>query len=187
MLRRTAKKEKFAELDTKYTNEIAQLQADGVEIKNKRVLARLLEKSNGQVDAVKQLINERKEKHQRRKEYRQKHHRCKSPNATEGNETGASTWRKRREHHRCKSPNTAEGNETGASTWRKRRELSSDELENLKRLRSAGVHGNPMKILKTFHECNDSIEMTVARTQENRERCVRTRNERILVRISNIE
>ena len=44
-----------------------------------------------------------------------------------------------------------------------------------------------MKILKTFHECNDSIEMTIARTQEDRERCVRTRNERLSVRISNIE
>jgi hypothetical protein len=44
-----------------------------------------------------------------------------------------------------------------------------------------------MKVLATFHECNESIEMTVARTQEDREQRVRNRNERFAVRISNIE
>jgi hypothetical protein len=60
-------------------------------------------------------------------------------------------------------------------------------MDNLKRLRSAGVHGNPMKILSIFHECNESIEMTIARTQEVREQRIRNRDERILVSISNIK
>lgn len=55
-------------------------------------------------------------------------------------------------------------------------------MENLKRLRSAGIHGNPMKILKIFHQCNESIEMTMARAQEDREQRVRNRDERCAVR-----
>ena len=68
---------------------------------------------------------------------------------------------------------------------KKRRELSSDDLENLKRLRSAGVHGNPKKILEIFHECNESIEMTAARTEEVREERRRNRDERVIVRQTN--
>lgn len=147
---------KVAEFDTKYANEIAQLEADGVEVKNKRVLARLLAKADGQVDVVKQLLNERKTKHEKRREYQHKH-RGKSPFRT-----------------------AQEGDEAGPA-WRKRRELSADDLDNLKRLRSAGVHGNPKKILEIFHECNESIEITAARTEEAREERIRNRNERISV------
>jgi hypothetical protein len=160
--RRKERKEKFAEFDTKYASQIAQLEADGVEVKNKRILARLLAKSDGQVDVVKQRLNERKEKHHQRKEYQHKH-RGKSSGQTD-----------------------QEGN-ASASTWRKRRELSTDDFENLKRLRSAGVHGNPMKILAVFHECNESIEMTVARTEEEREERIRNRHERVLVSIFDIQ
>lgn len=158
--------EKFADIDTKYANEIAQLEADGVEVKNKRILGRLLAKADGQVDVVKQLLNERKIHHEQRKEYRHRHH---------------------HHHHRSKSPGktTEEGNAT-CSTWRKRRELSADDLENLKRLRAAGVHGNPKRILEIFHECNESIEMTMARTEEAREQRIRNRDERLMVRISHI-
>jgi DNA-binding transcriptional MerR regulator len=163
MSRHKAKREKFADFETKYASQIAQLEADGVEIKNKRILARLLEKNNGQVDLVKQRIIERKEKHQKRKEYQHKH-RCKSP---------------------CK--NGQEGGDETGSAWKKRRDFSTDDLDNLKQLRSAGVHGNPMKILKIFHDCNESIEMTIARTQEEREQRIRNRDERISVRISNIK
>ncbi|CAF0826681.1 unnamed protein product [Rotaria sp. Silwood1] len=151
--RRTEKKEKLAELDTKYANQIAQLEADGVTIKNKRILIRLLEKADGQIDVVKQLLNERKVKHEQRKEYRHKH-RSKSPNKT-----------------------TEETNQT-LPIWKKRRELSVDDINNLKRLRTAGVHGNPMKVLSIFYECNQSIEMTIARTAEERERRARSREER---------
>jgi hypothetical protein len=158
------KREKIHEFETKYATQIAQLEADGVQIKNKRVLARLLHKADGQVDVVKQLINERKEKHQKRKEYQHRHRGDKSP------------------FKGCQ-----EGDETGCSAWRKRRELSADDIDNLKRLRSAGVHGNPMKILKIFHDCNDSIDMTIARTEKDREQRIRNRDERILVSISNIK
>ena len=158
MTRHKEKKEKTTDLETKYATEIAQLQADGIDIKNKRVLGRLLEKSNGQIDVVKQRINERKEKHQKRREYQQKH-RVKSS-----------------------SRNVQEGDEKNTNEKR-RRELSQDDMDNLKRLRSAGIHGNPMKILKIFDECNQSIEMTIARTQEQREQRSRDRQERIAVRI----
>jgi hypothetical protein len=159
MTHRKMKKDKFAELDTKYANQIAQLEADGIQIKNKRILTRLFEKADGQVDVVKQLVNERKEKHHQRKEYR---HRHRGQSACNKNQEGC--------------------NETG-STWRKRREISSDDMDNLKRLRSAGVHGNPNKLLAIFHECNESMEMTIARTQEEREQRIRQRDERINVRI----
>ncbi|CAF4408342.1 unnamed protein product, partial [Rotaria socialis] len=62
MSHRREKKEKRAELNTKYASQIAQLEADGIEIKNKRCLAHLLEKADGQVDVAKQLITEWKEK-----------------------------------------------------------------------------------------------------------------------------
>ncbi|CAF0873215.1 unnamed protein product [Adineta steineri] len=152
--RRTGRKEKFAELDTKYANQIAQLEAEGLSMKNKRVLARLLEKSNGDVDVAKQLIQERKEKHFRRKEYRCKH-RSTSPMLT-----------------------TQDGNET-VSKCRKRHDFNSDDHENLAKLRSAGVHGNPRRILAIFHECNESIELTQARIQEERDRRFRHREERV--------
>ncbi|CAF4744666.1 unnamed protein product, partial [Rotaria sp. Silwood2] len=155
MSRRKEKKDKLAELDTKYANQIAQLEADGVVMKNKRVLIRLLEKADGKIDVVKQLLNERKEKHEQRKEYRHKH-RNNSPGKT-----------------------TEETNQT-LPIWKKRRELSVDDINNLKRLRSAGVRGNPMKILSIFQECNQSIEMTVARAAEERERRNRSREERKL-------
>ena len=162
--RRKARTEKFADIDTKYANEIAQLEADGVQVKNKRILARLLAKADGQVDVVKQLLNERQIHREQRKEYRHKHH--------------------HHHGHRSKSPGktTEEGDATG-STCRKRRELSTDDLENLKRLRAAGVHGNPKRILEIFHQCDESIEMTMARTEEAREQRNRNRDERLVVRI----
>ncbi|CAF1280086.1 unnamed protein product [Rotaria sordida] len=155
MSHRTERKEKLAELDTKYADQIAQLEADGITIKNKRILIRLLEKADGQVDVVKELLKERKEKHEQRREYRHKH-RNKSPNKT-----------------------TDETNQK-CSMWKKRRELSVDDISNLKRLRAAGVRGNPMKILSIFQECNQSIDMTIARAAEERERRSRSREERKL-------
>ncbi|CAF3930522.1 unnamed protein product [Adineta steineri] len=142
-------KAKFAEFDTKYANQIAQLEAEGFSIKNKRVLARLLEKSNGDIDVVKQLVQERQEKHLKRKE-----HRSTSP-----------------------TTKTQEGNET----CRKRHDFNSDDLENLKKLRLAGVHGNPRNVLATFHECNDSIELTQARMQEKKHKRCHRREERASV------
>ncbi|CAF1210354.1 unnamed protein product [Adineta steineri] len=142
-------KAKFAECDTKYANQIAQLEAEGFPIKNKRILARLLEKSNGDIDVVKQLVQERQEKHLKRKE-----HRSTSPAMA-----------------------TQEDNET----CRKRHDFSSDDLENLKKLRLAGVHGNPRKVLATFHECNGSIELTQTRMQEKKDKRCHHREERASV------
>ncbi|CAF1204306.1 unnamed protein product [Rotaria sordida] len=136
MSRRKANKEKFEELNVKYANQITQLETDGIIIKNKKFLLRLLEKTDGQVDVVKQLFNERKG-------YRGKHR----------NETQDTVIQ--------------ETDETG-STLRKRCKFSDDDINNLKQLRLAGIHGNPMRILSIFHECNESIEMTVARIQEER-------------------
>lgn len=48
-------------------------------------------------------------------------------------------------------------------------DIDIDDLDHLKELRSAGVHGNPVKILKVFHECNDSIEETIVRLAKERE------------------
>ena len=158
MSRRREKKEKFSEMNIKYANEIAQLEADGIQIKNKRLLGRLLERADGQVDVVKQLLNERKEKHEQRKEYQRK--------------------------HRNKSPSTtAEGNDQISSMWKKRREISPDDIDNLKRLRLAGVQGPPIRILTIFHECNESIDLTLARTEAERERRTRAQDERLMVRI----
>lgn len=160
MTHRRAKKEQLAELHTKYANQIAQLEADGIKIKNKRLALILLEKADGQVDVFKQLLFEKKEKHDRRKEYQTRHR---------SQETSVPT----NEAHQK------------ASSGKKRRELSGDDLENLKRLRSAGVHGNPKKILAMFYECNESIELTIARRTEEREQRHRNREEKKLVRIFN--
>ncbi|CAF3685847.1 unnamed protein product [Rotaria sp. Silwood1] len=139
------KKEKLEELNAKYANQIAQVESDGIIIKNKQLLIRLLEKTDGQVDVVKQLLNERKE-------YRDKHR----------NEAQDTTIQ--------------ETDETGL-TLRKRCKLSDDDINNLKQLRLAGVHGNPMRILSIFHECNESIEMTTVRIQEERKRRHQSRDD----------
>ncbi|CAF5007881.1 unnamed protein product, partial [Rotaria sp. Silwood1] len=139
------KKEKLEELNAKYANQIAQLENDGIIIKNKQLLIRLLEKTDGQVDVVKQLLNERKE-------YRDKY------------------------RNEAQDITTQETDET-ESTLKERCKLSVDGIDTLKRLRSAGVHGNPMKVLAIFHKCNESIEMTIVRTQEERQRRLQSRDE----------
>jgi hypothetical protein len=125
------KKEKVNQLNTIYKSQVAQLEADGIKVKNKRYLIQLLEKANGQVDIVKQLLDERN---------KQKH----------------------------ASATTEEGDEK-MSASKRRHEINEDDIENLKRLRSAGVHGNPIKILSVFHACNESIELTIARIEKERE------------------
>ncbi|CAF4968037.1 unnamed protein product, partial [Rotaria sp. Silwood1] len=136
---------KLEELNAKYANQIAQVESDGIIIKNKQLLIRLLEKTDGQVDVVKQFLNERKE-------YRDKY------------------------RNEAQDITTQETDET-ESTLRKRCKLSIDDIDNLKRLRSAGVHGNSMKVLAIFHKCNESIEMAIVRTQEERQRRLQSRDE----------
>ncbi len=135
MKRHKEKKDEIAQLGTKYASQVGQLEADGVKIKNKRLLIQLLEKANGEVDVVKQLLAERKE---------EKHRAKSSAIKTKG----------------C-------GEEVSAS--KKRHEISADDLDHLKQLRSAGVHGSPIKILAVYHECNESIEKTIARLEKDRE------------------
>ncbi|CAF1188407.1 unnamed protein product [Rotaria sordida] len=132
---REEKKHHIAELDTKYSSQITQLETDGIKIKNKRLLLELLEKANGQVDIVKQLFAERNE-----------------------------------QKHQIKSSiNTSEANHENLSLTKKRHEINADDIDNLRQLRSAGIYGNPVKILALFHECNQSIEMTKARIEKDRE------------------
>ena len=70
------------QLSTKYPNQIAQLEADGVNIKNKRLLMNLLEKTNGQVDEVKQLLARKAQKNA-------------SSNMAEGCDEAASSFKPR--------------------------------------------------------------------------------------------
>ncbi|UJR27490.1 hypothetical protein I4U23_008774 [Adineta vaga] len=159
--RRAAKKEKFAGVDVKYAAEIAQLKADGVKIKNERVLARLLEKANGQTELVKQFIIEREEKHMKRKEYRRKH-RSHSPMTT----TTAAAAAGEGEGHGMKPH------------CRKHLNLNDEDRDTLKKIRSAGIHGNPKKLLAIFHECGGSMEILNARLAEQRDKRSRERHER---------
>ncbi|CAF1012722.1 unnamed protein product [Adineta ricciae] len=160
MTRRAVRKEKFAGLDEKYAEQIAQLKADGVQVKNDKVLARLLERSNGQTDLVKQLIAERQEKHSKRKEYRRKH-RSHSPMTT----TTASAGEHEEGHHT-------------RPHWRKHHDISDEDLGTVKNLRAAGLHGNPRKLLANFRECGGSIELMQARMAEERDKRSRQREER---------
>ncbi|CAF3410735.1 unnamed protein product [Rotaria sp. Silwood1] len=128
---REEKKTHSIELDTKYSSQIEQLETDGIKIKNKRLLLELLEKSNGQVHIVKQLLAER--------------------------------------NKQKSSISINEENHTKLSSSKKQHEMDVDDIDNLKQLRAAGIHGNPMKILALFHECNQSIEMTKARIEKDRE------------------
>ena len=139
---------KRSERKGKYAEELGQLEADGVQMKNKRRLVHFLEKANGDVNAAKQLIAKRQEKHRQRK----------------GPDLTTTTTTNSREPHG----------------------LSTDDLQNLKRLRTAGLHGNPKRMLATFHECNESIEMTIARTEEAREKRCRERWERTAVRMKHL-
>lgn len=120
MNRQKQKKTEFNSLTSKYATELAQLEADGVKTKNKRLVIQLLEKANGDINVVKQQLAEH----------------VKSPNQTISTDE---------------------------------QEIDIDNLDHLKELRAAGVHGNPVKILKVFHECNDSIEDTIVRLAKERE------------------
>ena len=127
------------------------MRAENISVKNDFVLARLLEKAQGNTVAVKQLLEERREKQQKRKEYRQKHQ------------------------------GRLENIEEETNTLKKRRELSTDDMENLKRLRSAGVYGNPQRVLAIFHQCNESIEVTFERMTIERQQRQQQRDERMKV------
>ena len=121
------KKDEINQLTTKYANQISQLEADGIKIKNKRLLVQLLEKANGQIDIFKQLLAEREQ---------QKHQ------------------------------ITEEITNEKVLSAKELYEINEDDLDHLKQLRTAGIHGNPTKILKVFYECNQSIEMTIVRLEK---------------------
>jgi membrane-bound lytic murein transglycosylase len=144
MKRHKEKKDEIIQLATKYASQVAQLEADGIKIKNKRFLIQLLEKSNGQVDVVKQFLAEREE---------------------QKTQVKSSTDEK-------------------VASSKKQHEISADDLDNLKRLRSAGIHGNPIKILTAFHECNESIEKTIARLEKEREQREEQSEKRVQVIIT---
>jgi hypothetical protein len=129
MKRHKGKKEDLLQLDIKYGSQVAQLEADGVNIKKRQLLFKLLEQANGDVEVVKQLLAKKEAKSK-------------------------------------KAAASANTTEEGA---KKRPAVDVDDLENLRQLRSAGVHGNPIKILAVFHECDNSIEKTIARLEKDRE------------------
>jgi hypothetical protein len=149
------KKEKHTEFRMKYAKEMAQLEADGIHMKNKWIIAHYFEKANGDPTLVKQWISERQEKHRQRKEYRRRH--------------DSSMIKVDQDQNKSSQRGT-------------RHDLTADELEDLKRLRLGGIGGNPKKVLAMFHQCNNSIEMIIARKQEDREQRCRQREERLRVR-----
>lgn len=136
MLRQKAAKDKKAALNLKYKDQIAQLEADGVKTKNKQHLLKLLEKADGQVDRVKELLAEKQHK--------------KSSSDSEADDDNNV-------------------DEKSNYSSKKQYEFVADDLDHIKKLRAAGIHGNPAKLLAIFHECNDSIELTVARIQKERQ------------------
>ncbi len=150
MNRHKEKKDGINQLATKYANQVAQLEADGVKIKNKQLLIQLLKKANGQVEVVKQLLAERQE-----------------------------------QKNQAKAPAiTTEGCDETASSSKKQHGINPDDLGNLRQLRSAGVHGNPIKILTIFHECNENIERTIARIEKEREEREQKLENRVQVKIT---
>ncbi|UJR21603.1 hypothetical protein I4U23_024685 [Adineta vaga] len=148
MTRHKEKKDKIYELDLKYKDQIAQLEADGVKVKNKQYLLQLLDKADGQIDKVKELLAERNE---------QKHS---INSSSEG------------------------GEKKKDASLKKQHSINIDDLDHIKQLRAAGIHGNPVKILAVFHECNDSIELTIARFQKEREEREEQSEKRLQQRIS---
>lgn len=129
------RKDAVLQLTTKYADQVAQLEADGVKIKNKQLLAQLLDKANGQVDVVKQLLAE-----------------------------------KRQQKKEGKVPtNPVEEGTQNAAPVKAKPAVDPEDLDSLRQLRQAGAHGNPMKILAVFHQCDRSIERTIARLEKERE------------------
>ena len=61
-------------------------------------------------------------------------------------------------------------------------EMTPDDLDHLRQLRAAGIHGNPMKILSVFHQCNQSIELTQNYLDEERARRYRNDETRLEVK-----
>ncbi|CAF4555370.1 unnamed protein product [Rotaria socialis] len=148
---RAEKKDHITQLDTRYSSQLAQLESDGVKTKNKRLLIELLEKANGQIDVVKQMLTERKEQ---------------------------------KDQIISSTTNTAEEYDEKLSSSKKHLEIDIDDIDHLRQLRNAGVHGNPMKILALFHECNQSIERTVVRYKQVQEQREKESEKRTQQRIS---
>ncbi|CAF3012396.1 unnamed protein product [Rotaria socialis] len=80
--------------------------------------------------------------------------------------------------------NTAEEYDEKLSSSKKHLEIDIDDIDHLRQLRNAGVHGNPMKILALFHECNQSIERTVVRYKQVKEQREKESEKRTQQRIS---
>lgn len=150
MMRHKERKDTILQLTTKYADQVAQLEADGVKIKNKQLLAQLLEKANGQVDVVKQLLAERRQEKKQAKI----------------------------------SSNTTETGDQNASPFKPKAAVDPDDLDNLRQLRQAGAKGNPVKILAVFHQCDRSVEKTIARLQKEREEREQQRDHRVQVKPS---
>ena len=138
------RKDAILELTTKYADQVAQLETDGVKIKNKQLLAQLLEKANGQVDVVKQLLAEKRQQKKQAKA----------------------------------SSDTTETGDQIASPLKPRSAIDPDDLDSLRQLRQAGAHGNPVKILAVFHQCDRSVEKTIARLEKDREEREQQRDRR---------
>ncbi|CAF1331018.1 unnamed protein product, partial [Didymodactylos carnosus] len=152
MKHRLDKKSDFEKLEKEYEEQLKQLELDGVHVKNKRFVVRRLKESNGQLDMVKRFLLEKQERGQRKAE-------------------------KKRDHSSPK-----EGEEQGCRKERKIRtaNMSIENLDHLKQLRAADIHGNPMKILKIFHEeCNDSVELTAEICRQHKEQRKRDQKERL--------
>ncbi|CAF1271321.1 unnamed protein product [Didymodactylos carnosus] len=56
--------------------------------------------------------------------------------------------------------------------------LSANDLADLEKLQNGGVRGNPFKILKIFHECNNSVELTAEKCRQHKEQRKKAQEER---------
>ncbi|CAF1137373.1 unnamed protein product, partial [Didymodactylos carnosus] len=149
MQHRLNKKTDLEKFELEYDQQLKQLELDGVHIRNKRAVVHLLQKSNGQLDTVKEfLLQKQQRKEKKKRDYS-------SPREDD-----------EKEHRQQKKARMAN--------------ISVDDLEYLKQLRVAGVHGNPIKILKILHEeCNDSVELTIEKCRQHKDQRKHEREERL--------
>ncbi|CAF0721681.1 unnamed protein product [Adineta ricciae] len=200
------KEQQRARLRNKYTVQLAQLSNAGFNTKCPRVVNNL-EKQHGDVNKVKEiLLRQRAAKEKQAAlnlkykdqiakleadgvKTKNKQHLLKLLEKADGQIDRVKGLLAEKQHKKSSSDSEDDDdddkvNEKSNDSSKKQYEFVADDLDHIKELRAAGIHGNPAKLLAIFHECNDSIELTVARIQKERQERQQEAEKRVQQRIS---
>ncbi|CAF1517872.1 unnamed protein product, partial [Didymodactylos carnosus] len=139
----------FGKLELEYDQQLKQLELDGVRIKNKRAVVHLLQKSNGQLDTVKEFLLQKQQRKEKKK--------CDYSSPREDDE---------KDHRKQKKARMANMSSDDL-----------EHLKQLRAVGVHGNPIKILKIL--HEECNDSVELTIEKFRQHKEQRKRECEERL--------